>query len=390
MQGPVGEIITAISPYSEADPAALTLQLLVASGNVIGRGPHFYVEQTRHATNLFAVVVGQTARARKGTSWDHVAALLRAVDPAWLESNVISGLGSGEGLIEAAALRSDSEPPGQGVRIFCLEDEFGSDLKVMGKPGSLLSNILRQGYDGRPLQNTTRTAPLLVKNPHVSLVGHLTQHDLERYLAHVEIFNGFGNRVLWTCAKRSGYLPYGGQLAATELNRIRDRLRRAVDFACRVGEVGLSPASRELWGEQYRRLTTSDPASGPMVDAVTCRAEAQVRRLATLFAVLDEHHEVRRQHLLAALEIWRYCADSARFIFGRAGQGSIEARILDVLPTGWPGITRTAISDLLSHHRSSAEIEATLRSLQRRGLARARAVSTGGRSAEQWAVTGKD
>ena len=66
----VGEYVRAVDPHTEGDPAAVLVQTLVCLGNAMGRNPHFYVEDTRHSTNLFAAVVGDTAMARKGTSLD--------------------------------------------------------------------------------------------------------------------------------------------------------------------------------------------------------------------------------------------------------------------------------------------------------------------------------
>ena len=53
MQGLIGEIVDAISPKTEADPAALAVQTLTYLGNAFGRGAHFYVGATQHFANLF-------------------------------------------------------------------------------------------------------------------------------------------------------------------------------------------------------------------------------------------------------------------------------------------------------------------------------------------------
>ncbi|MBZ5583377.1 MAG: hypothetical protein LAQ30_14440, partial [Acidobacteriia bacterium] len=39
-----GEWITMVQPHTEADPAALLVQFLVAFGSLIGRGPHYTAE----------------------------------------------------------------------------------------------------------------------------------------------------------------------------------------------------------------------------------------------------------------------------------------------------------------------------------------------------------
>ena len=44
-------------------------QFLVAFGCACGRGAHYQVEADRHYTNEFVVLVGPTARGRKGSSW---------------------------------------------------------------------------------------------------------------------------------------------------------------------------------------------------------------------------------------------------------------------------------------------------------------------------------
>src|SRR5260221_14592125 len=90
---------------TEADPMAILIQFLVALGNVVGRNPYFQVEATRHHLNLFATLVGDTSKARKGTSWGHIDLLFASAEtvvsqPDW-SKRLVSGLSSGDGLIWA-------------------------------------------------------------------------------------------------------------------------------------------------------------------------------------------------------------------------------------------------------------------------------------------------
>lgn len=64
--GLAGEVVTTLSPQTEADPVALLLQYLAYFGNAVGRGPHYIVENDRHYPNLFVLLAGETAKARKG------------------------------------------------------------------------------------------------------------------------------------------------------------------------------------------------------------------------------------------------------------------------------------------------------------------------------------
>ena len=94
LHGVAGDIVRAIGPHSEADPAALLVQTLVAFGNCVGRSAYYEVEADRHYTNLFAVLVGKTAKGRKGTSLGQVKRLFRTVDENWTTSCVQSGFSS--------------------------------------------------------------------------------------------------------------------------------------------------------------------------------------------------------------------------------------------------------------------------------------------------------
>jgi hypothetical protein len=94
-----GDVANAIAPHTEADPVAILVQYMAAAGNAIGRGPHYRVEGDRHGPNIFGVLVGETAKGRKGTSWGRVRQVMEIADPSWAAGCIHSGLSSGEGVI---------------------------------------------------------------------------------------------------------------------------------------------------------------------------------------------------------------------------------------------------------------------------------------------------
>ncbi len=97
--GLAGEFVELVRPHTESDDAGLLVQFLVAAGNATGRGPYYEVEGNQHTTNLFTILVGETSKARKGTSWGRTYQLFRLVDSTWVSELLYSGLSSGEGLI---------------------------------------------------------------------------------------------------------------------------------------------------------------------------------------------------------------------------------------------------------------------------------------------------
>src|SRR6202522_2544361 len=126
-----GEIVAQLAPHTEADPVAILTQLLVAFGAAVGRGAFFQVEATRHHPNQFLLLVGESAKSRKGSSWDHVARLTHRADPT-LTPRTLTGLSSGEGLIWAVRDPTTSDPGAGDERLLVIESEFASVLKQTG------------------------------------------------------------------------------------------------------------------------------------------------------------------------------------------------------------------------------------------------------------------
>ncbi len=77
LNGVAGLAVCGLAPHSQAHPAAILLQLLAAFGNAVGPAPHCMVDATRHGLNLFVVLVGESSKARKGTSWNQIRRPLR-------------------------------------------------------------------------------------------------------------------------------------------------------------------------------------------------------------------------------------------------------------------------------------------------------------------------
>jgi hypothetical protein len=103
--------------------------------------------------------------------------------------------------------------------------------------------------------------------------------------------------------------------------------------------------------------------------------------------VLDESLTIRAEHLLAALAVWKYCEDSARYIFGEALGDPVADAILAALRGSPEGLTRTELRDLFGRHKSGERITTALTMLQERGLIATRKERTEGRSVEVWFAT---
>ena len=378
-----GQIIAKIAPHTEADPAAILVQLLVCAGALIGRDAYFQVEATHHHPNEFVVLVGDSAKARKGSSFDHVARLLAQADPAFT-SRLTTGLSSGEGLIWAVRDPQGPDPGALDKRLLVIEPEFATVLKATGRELSTLSPTLRSAWDGRPLALLTRTAPARATQAHISIIGHITQTELRRHTTTVEIANGFLNRFIFAAVRRVRLLPEGGDpdpLKGTVLGRY---LSSVLAHAHTAGKVTLTPDARELWWQLYPQLT--HPADG-LHGQLTARAEAHVIRLALLYALLDGQKTIQPDHLHAALALWDYASRSAAWALGQATGNPLAEQIHAALTRSPDGLTRTQIRDLCQRNLPADRIEEALAALVATGRASQHRTHTGGRPAEHWTAT---
>jgi len=399
--GPVGEYVMAIAPHTEADPAAVLVQMLIGFGNLIGRPPHFLAEADTHRMNENIVLVGDTAKARKGVSYGHAMKLLKLCDPGWA-ANIKSGLSTGEGLIhnvrdERWVKKSVKKKGGgwdieevledEGIddkRLLIYEPEFGRTLQVMARESNTLSAILRQAWDSGDLHVLTRNQVNKATGAHISVIGHITIEELRKLLTGTDLVNGFANRFLWVCVKRSQFLPFGGELDQVDLSELQARLGTMTQWVREHGKrIHFDDTARPLWQESYEGLSTG--AYGTY-GSVTARSEAHVMRLAALYALSTQSQDISHLHLEAALALYRYMQSSARYIFGDTPADSTAARILRMLRDHPGGFTRTKIHKLFAGHLSRNSLQLALDNLAASGQAFCEHLPTAGRPTEQWSA----
>jgi hypothetical protein len=187
--GLVGEIVQTLLPHTEADPVALLIQTLTTAGNIIGRLPQYRVEADQHRTNLFAVLVGDSAKGRKGISFGRVRSVVQTADETWASDRIVSGLSSGEGFIHQVRDPVQKYNPKDGSteivdpgitdkRLMIVESEFASAISVAERPGNTLSPLIRRAWDGDKLSTLTRNSPLTATGAHISIIGHITVDEL--------------------------------------------------------------------------------------------------------------------------------------------------------------------------------------------------------------------
>jgi hypothetical protein len=370
-----GEIVRLIAPHTESDPVAILLQTLVYAGNAIGRGPHYLVESDRHFTNLFAVLVGKTGKARKGTSESRVRSIFSYADADWEQTRIVSGMSSGEGLVWAVRDPIEKIKGGKveiiddGVfdkRLMVAEREFAGALEVMKREGNILSRMVRDCWDRGNLSTLTKNMPAHATAAHISIVGHITVEELQASLDQTSMLNGYANRFLYAVVRRAPVLlPHGGDLDEPDIIEAGYRIADTLAAARALGRIEMDDDAREAWTRVYPVLSADCPG---LLGAVTARAEAQCIRLALLYALLDGKVAILVEHLRAALAVWEYADASARVIFGDLQGEPVADAIMQALRNaGSAGLSRTDISNLFQRHQQAQRIDRALGVLLRLG-----------------------
>lgn len=384
LQGVLGKIVDLIEPHTEADPAGITFSVLATFGAMFGRGSFYRIEGNLHHPNLFVAQVGRTGDGRKDTGLSRARQLSTEIDAEWSELGRLSGLSSGEGLIYALRDGDGLEDPGvSDKRKIVIASELAAVLKVIERQGNTLSPILRDTWDGSTLRTLTRGGGgLIATDPHVSIVGNITDEELRRTLNATEVANGLANRFLWVCVRTSKLLPEGGGEFSWP-HEIVGWLRESAARAQSLGELRRTAAAREAWSPIYFAHRRADRRG--IFGSLTARGDAQMVRLGLLLAVLDQSDSIDVEHVLGAAELWRYAEDSVRFIFGEATGDDVADRIVQRLSeAGRAGLTTTDLINASGRHVSGERLRLALRTLAESGRVTSTLETTAGRPAERW------
>lgn len=387
--GLLGDFVRLATRNSEADPAAVCITALVRFGAEVysyggrsGPGPHFYIGETSHPPRLFAVICGNSSKARKGTSRHPVTKLfgrehcqptdLKTWGVALPARETGGPLSTGEGLAHHVRDESDEERerhqrqnPNEPIRekgdkrLIILDEEFASGLACTKREGNTLSMGIRCFWDSGDYAPLTKNNPVTVRGAHISILTHITMQELAVCLGEVQAVNGFGNRFLWVCARRAKLVPLPSRMPEAELAPLQRELWRLVGLAQRRGTMTMTPSAVALWESLYSEL--SQEHSG-LAGSIINRAEAQTLRLALIYTLLDGAERIAESHLKAALALWNYAQESALYIFGDRVADPLEEKVLEVLKAG--PLTATELSAALNRHVPRERLQPLLQQLE--------------------------
>lgn len=369
--GVFGRALDLLEPSTEAEPVAILASLMIGFGIMCGPGPHTTRGPEKFPAKDFALIVGASAKARKGTSWSITKHLLERVDNDFFSAKnlrLVTGLSTGEGLI--ARVRDDRAELGttHDPRLLAIEPEWAKILRVGDRQGNNLSGVLREAWDLGPLATATKADPVSASVHHIGLLGHITVDEMLSEVSTVAIRNGFMNRHLLVYVRRQKLLSNPPELDDNAVGLLASEMREALELARTRKAVPLSREAAHMWTSMYAEVESRDPLG--VVGDLTSRASAHILRLALIYALGDGAAQVGPEHLTAARALWDYSEASVTFIYGDRLSDPVAQRLLEALrAAGVEGLPARKQFEVLGGNVNAERREAAVRLLVRMGLA---------------------
>ena len=370
--GIAGKYAQEVTEISEADPMAVLGTLLTVFGVFLGREPHVRIGNSTHRASLFTLIVGESARARKGTALSDTRVLLEMVHPRFFAGpGIVSGISSGEGLVQAMRDAREGEADAGVVhdrRFLAIETEFAKVLQNATRDKNIVSSIIRQAWDGEPLRTTTKADPMTASNYHFGVVGHITIQELRRELTATEAANGFANRHIFIPAKRTKIISRPGRMEPQALTYYAQELNSALNAAHGAREVALTEEAWERYDDIYREVETRDVGEGLALSIIT-RGAPNILRMALITALINKSPTIEVEHLEAAYAIWNYAEAGVLHIYGdKLGDRYADTLLSAVRQAGDKGITGRDAYRAFSGHVDKDRLYEAAELLVRRGL----------------------
>lgn len=330
LHGMLGRMAEAACANSEAVPASVAIHILARFAATLGRTAYIEIGDHRRHLRMFSLIVGPTAKGRKGTSSEMPNRLFEMVErnicrygPLPLEK--LTALSTGEGLIQKVRdpyswTNGDKEHNDPGVmdkRLLCDISEFAGVLAQGRREGATLSTVLRDAFDGVPLTTPSATAFRRATDTHVCVVGSVPETEIVKSLNDTEKTNGFANRFPMFYSTRTKIVPSPKPTDPMLMEQFAQHVSTALWEASSVGLVEMDDDAQSLW-ETALYAQIEDKTYPELIGSLLGRRSLHTMIFAALLALLDRQKKIGADHLLAADAWMEYWEQTVLFVFSTA------------------------------------------------------------------------
>ena len=329
----LGRMAEAACSNSEAVPASVAIHILARFAATLGRTAYIEIGDHKRHLRMFSLIVGPTAKGRKGTSSEmpnklfeiiYVNYLTRA---KFLPLEKLTALSTGEGLIQKVRdpfswTTGDKEHNDPGVidkRLLCDISEFAGVLAQGRREGATLSTVLRDAFDGVDLTTPSATAFRRASNTHICVVGSVPETEIVKSLNDIEKTNGFANRFPMFYSARPKIVPLPKPTDHMLMEQFAKHVADAIWKASKVGLVDMDDDAQSLWKTSlYAQI--EDKTYPDLIGSLLGRRSLHTMIFAALIALFDHKCKISVDHLLAADAWMEYWEQTVLFVFSTAEQ----------------------------------------------------------------------
>lgn len=325
--GVAGLLANESAPQVGVSREAVLFQLLIFIGNMCEHKFHFNLGGSKLYLNDYLLIVGETSKAKKGTSLKTVKYFIEKINEEYYKTCIRTGVNSGEGLVNAVRDRVISleekkngeiketvlDEGGKSKTALFIEPEFSRLMKSGKRDGNTSTEILRQAWDGDYLEVVVKKDSCSSSDHHISMIGHITQNEFEFLNSNVDSTNGYLNRFLFCRIFNGSPVPLPKSFDSLSFS-FMPRLFSVIAFIRNTGteELKLEESAISFWEEIYSDFFYS-PDDG--FSELMARTPTHILKVAMIFSVLDCSYCISKDHLISAKAIVDYSNDSIRFIF---------------------------------------------------------------------------
>jgi hypothetical protein len=349
--GPAKLYREAVSSCTEASDNYHLAGFLVVAGAILGRSVHFYMAGKVYP-NFFAVLVGQSGWARKGSAQGYAMRLLAAADPL---TRTMNSIDSAEGTIQFLSKVREEAGGKTCVPVIASIAEIRSLLEKSAKEG--LGNIiptLCQLYDYLDRAETnTKTRSVGTEYPCFSLFAGTTMCWL-RDMKAKDVEGGLGNRLAYFPGVPKAPIAKTPAPSAELWNPLVKKVHDVADYWRAKGstQVKLSPEAEAIWEPFYKSLRSA-LTEEDLIATLAARDNLHPLKAAMIFAAFDRSDTIEQGHLEPAIALRRYLHESRRYLFtdfGASQMARLDRKITEkVKAAGAAGLRKRTLQRHFSH-----------------------------------------
>lgn len=342
--GLFGDIARAFDGKTEAGSEGILMSAIALASAAVGPSPYVW-QATRQPLTIHTVLIAGTG-AMKGTATGHALDIFEQALDGFEEEYVLEDVPeSGRQFVLKLAERAsevghhhdnmedeeeaiyDIKP---GFPAVYLWTEF-PDVMENGKRDKSLETRQRVAWEGKTLRANGPKGRVTLRDPHLAIIGHATEHEFLGSLKGTVLAGGSINRKFLIGSQSPGYIKVPKPLPADLTRQFADTLRERIESGRKLGEITLTEKALTLWVDEIHDeiVRRYDPEldGNDQMALYFRRARTQCWRIAALYAIMAGRKQIDTVALKAGFAWVMYSMDTVEAMLAKANGVRVTSTI---------------------------------------------------------------